>query len=335
MEKDAKFYDVKNIANKNALFNFLHGARGIGKSFSIKKFFVEKFLENGEQFYYLRRYKEDLPKSTKNFFQSLQVNGYFAEHKFTQDGGKNGGTFYIDGEPIGYYGALTKGKGVELPLVSYINYDEYLKDKGDQYHHYLKNEVESFLEFYESVARMRDVTVFFTSNNTDTYSPYFQYFQLKKPYGKKDFWTDGNVLLQEIKTNPLYIEEKYSTRFGKIIQNTKYGNYAVENKSLYDTSDFLKKKTPTAKLRFNVRIGKDVCGVYFDLLNGDVFFSCNHDKNVITYTLIKEHHKPNDLLVKASKSYDIMQLKKAYEYSQLFFDSPKSKNLFEKIQYIL
>lgn len=329
------FYDVKTVNQYNCLFNFLHGARGIGKSFSLKKLFVESFLEDGSQFYYLRRYREDLAKSSKGFFDSLQEQGLFEDFVFTKDGGKNGGTFYINKEPIGYYGALTKGKGVELPKVKYINYDEYLIDKSDQYHGYLRDEVTQFLEFYESIARMRNVMVYFTSNNTDGYSPYFDYFKLKKPVKKNGIWCQNDLLYQEIKTSAEYIETKYDTRFGKIIKGTRYGKYAVENENLHITDDFLKKKPSTAKCTFNLQIGKNVCGVYFDYCKGEVFFSCNGNKNMITYTVVKADHTPNNILVRGGKCYHLAELKKAFAFNQLFFDSPKAKNLFERIEHLL
>ena len=332
---ESMYYDISQVNSYNALFNFLHGARGIGKSFSLKKMFVEQFLTDGSQFYYLRRYREDLTKSSKGFFDSLQEQGLFEDIVFTKDGGKNGGTFYANKEPIGYYGALTKGKGVELPKVKYINYDEYLIDKSDQYHGYLRDEVTQFLEFYESIARMRNVTVYFTSNNTDGYSPYFDYFKLKKPMKKNGIWRQNDLLYQEIKTSVEYIQTKYDTRFGKIIKGTRYGKYAVENENLHITNDFLKKKPATAKCTFNLQIGKNICGVYFDYCKGEVFFSCNGNKNMITYTVVKADHTANNILVRGGKCYHLAELKKAFAFNQLFFDSPKAKNLFERIEHLL
>lgn len=40
---ESMYYDVKTVNQYNCLFNFLHGARGIGKSFSLKKTVCRKF----------------------------------------------------------------------------------------------------------------------------------------------------------------------------------------------------------------------------------------------------------------------------------------------------
>lgn len=101
---ESMFYDVKTVNQYDCLFNFLHGARGIGKSFSLKKLFVESFLADGSQFYYLRRYREDLAKSSKGFFDSLQEQGLFADISFSKDGGKMAVLFTQIKNRLGFMG---------------------------------------------------------------------------------------------------------------------------------------------------------------------------------------------------------------------------------------
>ena len=97
----------------------------------------------------------------------------------------------------------------------------------------------------------------------------------------------------------------------------------------------MKKKPSTAKCTFNLQIGKNICGVYFDYCKGEVYFSCSGNKNMITYTVVKADHTPNNILVRGGKCYHLAELKKAFSYNQLFFDSPKAKNLFERIEHLL
>lgn len=329
------FYDVRNTLKHDSLFYFLHGARGIGKTFSIKDFFTENFLEKGEEFFYLRRYGGvTLDNATKNFFTTLQKEGHYRDYQFKKKGNNKSGDFLVGDKVIGHYSSLTSFKGSEYPNVTYINFDEYLTDENDIYHPYLKGEVTHFLEFYESISRMRDVKVLFTSNRTDSYSPYWNYFGLKKPYGKKTYWKGKNVFYEEIKTDNEFITKKYNTRFGEIIKGTAYGNYNVENGQLYSMTNFMKRKTPTAKNIYNVRISEKLYGVYDDIKNGEVFFSCDYNSNLPTYTLIKKDRRPNEILLRG-KSYHLNILRKAYQYSQLYFDSEKSAKGFSKIENIL
>lgn len=329
------FYDVRKALKHDSLFYFLHGARGIGKTFSIKSFFTENFLEKGEEFFYLRRYGGvTMANATQNFFASLQKEGYYTDYKFSQKGNNRCGHFYLNDSVIGHYSSLTSFKGSEFPNVTYINFDEYLADENDIYHSYLTGEVTHFLEFYESIARMRDVKVLFTSNRTDSYSPYWNYFNLKKPYGKKTYWKGKNVYYEEIKSDDDFIAKKYGTRFGEIIKGTAYGDYNVENGELYNLTNFVKKKTPTAKNIYNVRIGEKLYGLYDDIANGEVFFSCDYNSNLPTYTLIKKDRRPNEILLKG-KSFHLNILRKSYQFSQLYFDSEKSAKAFSKIEKLL
>ena len=50
---------------------------------------------------------------------------------------------------------------------------------------------------------------------------------------------DGLICL-ELFTSNVFIEKKKETRFGKLVTGTRYGNYAIENETLEDTSDFIK-----------------------------------------------------------------------------------------------
>lgn len=56
------YWDINKSLSYNALFNFIIGARGVGKSYGAKKLAIQNFLKKGKQFVYVRRYKEELKK---------------------------------------------------------------------------------------------------------------------------------------------------------------------------------------------------------------------------------------------------------------------------------
>ena len=60
------YYDISDTLTHNALYNFIIGERGCGKTYSSKKFAIRRFLKTGEQFIYLRRYKSELSESVGN-----------------------------------------------------------------------------------------------------------------------------------------------------------------------------------------------------------------------------------------------------------------------------
>ena len=141
MEKNI-YYNYNRIISYNALLNILIGSRGVGKTYGASKLVVKDFIKRKRQFVYLRRYKTELAKASKKFFQALIKNNEFPEHKFEV----RGNTFYIDDELAGYSVTLSTAqqlKGTNFGNVYYIIFDEFLIEEGQG--HYLKNEVLSFL----------------------------------------------------------------------------------------------------------------------------------------------------------------------------------------------
>ena len=105
---------------------------------------------------------------------------------------------------------------MSYPDVTMIIFDEFIIDKGT--YKYLSDEVTCFLEFYETVARIRDVQVFFLSNAITITNPYFLYWNLKMPYNS-DITCKNDMLIQLV-ANPFFIDMKKNTRFGRLISGT-------------------------------------------------------------------------------------------------------------------
>ena len=173
------YWDINKSLSYNALFNFIVGNRGAGKTYGSKKYVINRFLKYGEQFVYIRRFKDEL-KKIKKFFDDIKPE--FPDIDFKV----KGKTFLINGKECGTAMPLSTAKiekSTAFPLVTTIIFDEFILDKGT--HHYLPDEVTNFLECYETIARTRDnCKVFFLSNAITITNPYFLYFNIKLPYGK-------------------------------------------------------------------------------------------------------------------------------------------------------
>ena len=83
------FWNLRRTLTHNALFYIILGNRGGGKSFGAKWYAIDRFIKNGEQFGYIRRYKEDLTNSMKQFFKDIEYK--YPDYEFKVD--KN--NFYI------------------------------------------------------------------------------------------------------------------------------------------------------------------------------------------------------------------------------------------------
>jgi len=285
------WYDIRKTLSYNKLYNFIVGNRGGGKTFGFKKWAIEDYKKNGNQFVYLRRYKQEL-KTISKFFDDIIE--FFPEDKFEVDGM----LLKVNDQVAGTAMCLSTAKiqkSTPFPFVDKLLFDEFIIEKG--VYHYLPDEVVSFLELYETVSRLRDVKAFFMSNALTVTNPYFIYFSLNLPYGTL-ISTKGDLLLQLVQ-DAEFIKAKKATRFGKIIDGTPYGKYAIDNEFLLDNRCFVAKKTPNARYVFTFMYKDVKYGVYIDATVGLMFVSKDVDPSCRTiYSLTLADHSPNTMLLK-------------------------------------
>lgn len=225
---------------------------------------VRKTIESGFvwKFGYIRRRATELEKSAPKFFDDIKYQ--FPDHEFTVATGKQGTFFYIDGNVCGYGFAVSTAKNdksISYPEVEFLMFDEFLVDE-DQDQRYLKGEVLMFLDLYNTVVRMRDKPCFFIGNRISDVNPYFSFWGLQTPINKKRIICKNDILVQLVESEA-YIQAFYETRFGRLIKGTEYGEYAVMNKPLRDTDDFVCKTPVDAVYNFTLRLNERDVGVYY------------------------------------------------------------------------
>ena len=319
------WYDIRKTLSYNCLFNFIIGNRGGGKTYGFKHYAIRDFLRSGNEFVYVRRYKEEL-KDIKNFFDD--VSKEFPNHTFAV----KGSNFFIDDKKAGYAIVLSTAKikkSVSYPNVNKICFDEFILDKG--VYHYLPDEVVNFLELYETIARMRDVRVFFLSNALTQTNPYFLYFDISLPY-QSTIKRDGEILIQLVEDAD-YIEAKSNTRFGKMIKGTSYGNYAIENSFLRDTPVFIEKRSQKSNYFFTFVYAAAEIGVWIDYNEGLIYVSNVVDKMCKAVYVVKtEDHRPNTLLLKSkNQSQLIKTFVENYKMGNVRYEDINLKNITTQI----
>lgn len=318
------YWDISRCLSYNCLFNFIVGARGVGKTYGSKKFVIKDFLRNGNQFVYVRRYKEEL-KKMKRFFDDIQDEFPDTEFKVSPP------NFIINDKVAGTYMPLSTAKiekSTPFPKVRTIIFDEFILDKGT--HHYLPDEVTNFLELYSTVARDRDVRVLFLSNALTVTNPYFMYFDIHLPYGK-DITSKNDILIEMVRDEE-YKTHIESTRFGKLIKNTQYGDYAISNEFLRDDSTFIEKKPDTCSYSFTMRYKDAYYGVWTDRMTGFLFVSTDVDKNCkFCYAITQADHAPNMVLLKGHVSPLIDRFLSWYKKGYVRFENMNIKNMCQEI----
>lgn len=331
MDNTNIWYDYAPVLSYGkAMFIFIIGERGVGKTYGAKKWCINKFIKKNEQFIYLRRYKTELKESagtTDKFFKAIYPE--FPGHKF-QISGSN---ILCDGKTMGYTIALSTAnilKSTSFDGVTTIIFDEFIIDKGC--YHYLQNEVEQLLELFETIARLRNIRIIFLGNAVSITNPYFIYFNLTLPYGKdiKTF-KDGLIVVNYIK-NEKYRKVKHESNFGKLIAGTNYSKYAIDNEFLRDSKAFIGKKTASSTPFFTLVYKNHTFGFWIDNKTSHIYVSKDYDPtNPTKFTVNTDDHSEQTLLLSLRSSFYFKAVISHFRMGILFFENQQIKGLVMQI----
>ena len=233
------WYDKQQLLSHNKIMNMVLSNRGGGKTFHFTRWGIDDWKKNRKQCVWVRRYQTEIDEMLLNgkFFDA--VRPFYPDDELTIEGNLG----YVNGEVAFYFIALSTSRQLKsnnYPDVNKIVFDEFIIDKGRIT--YLKAEVEVFLDLYETVARTRDnVRAVLLANSITVVNPYFLFWNIK-PDTTKRFTVHGQVCV-ELFTDADFIAMKKRSRFGQLVDGTRYGDYAIDNKWLLDSETFIEEKS--------------------------------------------------------------------------------------------
>lgn len=339
------FWDIKRTLTHNSLINVILGNRGGGKTFGAKMLCIDNFIKKGEQFGYIRRYKDDLKEPMQEFFKDIEYK--YPDYEFKTDNKylyirlktENDNEKWTDRDIAGYGFILSTAnnkKSISYPRITTLVYDEFLLDKGNQ--RFLPNEPVALLNLYETIARPGTghprVVLFMLANALTITNPYFLYWDLKMPTKKdknnKWIWKHPTrpILVEDVK-NDKFIDTKKNTEFGKLIEGTTYSGYSIDNKFLLDNDTFVEKRTPKAKFYFTFIYLEHTLGVWIDRDEGKMYVSKDIDPSYpLVYSITLKDHKPNTMLIKnKSRNGHFKIFLENYQLGNVYFESINIKNI--------
>ena len=332
------WYDKSQLLSHNKIMNMVLSNRGGGKTFHFTRWAIDDFKKTKKQTVWVRRYGTELTDAEKGilvknrFFDA--VKEFYPDDELTIDGSCG----LVNGEVAIFFVALSTSrqmKSVNFPDVNKIIYDEFLITDGRN--GYLKAEVEIFLDLYETVARLRDdVRAILLANNISVVNPYFLFWNIKPKINKR-FTVQGQVCV-EFFLDSDFVNAKKQTRFGQLVQGTRYGDYAIENKSLLDTDTFIEDKTPKSEFILGMKYDGIVYGFWVDYQVGLIFVNKQYDPSSYSlYCINKDDHEPNLLLIKSlSDSKRVQRIVFAFRNGLLrFSDMQVKKQFYEFIGYFV
>ena len=339
------FWNIKRTLTHNSLINVILGNRGGGKTFGAKMLCIDNFIKKGEQFGYIRRYKDDLKEPMQQFFKDIEYK--YPDYEFKTDNKylyirlktENDNEKWTDKDIAGYGFILSTAnnkKSISYPRITTLVYDEFLLDKGNQ--RFLPNEPVALLNLYETIARPGTghprVVLFMLANALTITNPYFLYWDLKMPTKKdknnKWIWKHPTrpILVEDVK-NDKFIDTKKNTEFGKLIEGTTYSGYSIDNKFLLDNDTFVEKRSPKAKFYFTFIYLEHTLGVWIDRDEGKMYVSKDIDPSYpLVYSITLKDHKPNTMLIKnKSRNGHFKIFLENYQLGNVYFESINIKNI--------
>lgn len=330
------YFNINEILSYNRMLNMIVGGTGIGKTYGVKKYCMQHFLETDgeEQFMFWRRHDTNFADIV-NFFEPYKVvedEDEVFKNDWVVD--RKNRCFKYKGKICGYYRSLEQiqKKGSEFPFVSHIIFDEFIVHAG--FERYLPKEINCFFGGIDAVCRYtRDVTVFCLANAVSMYNPYF--LELGYIYDGNEFWApkskDGTGLANDTCVQfceSAITQELEKTRFGKLISGTSYGKYALHNESLFETKDFIKKKTKNCYIVLIFKIDNIDYGVWEDRATGEVFISRSvGNKNCIKFSAGGNERAEGYATIRALKGLPVWAfLTRQYDYGQIYYEDSQCKN---------
>lgn len=344
-EQTLAYYSYSKMMSFNAYYNIIIGARGLGKTFGAKKLIISRAIKTGEQFVYLRRYKDELKVSKDAFFSDIaeefpdwdfRINGYTAEMAPADSRETKGREWQI----IGHFVALSTAqsrKGVSYHAVKWILFDEFIIEKGAT--HYLPREDVAFMNFYSTVDRWKDKTrVFFLANSVSVMNPYFLEWDIK-PDQEGEFVKRRKVevrgqtvdyIVCHFADSAEFSSGVYKTAFGQFIAGSEYADYAVGSKFEDNHDHLLQLKTASAKYMFTVETKHGKFSVWIDVINGNYYIQERRPKQEKTLTLLPDKMAEGKTLIQYNDRM-LQTIRTSFRKGHALFDNAKTRNAFAEI----
>lgn len=275
-----KYYSLKQIEKKNATYNVIFGERSNGKTYALLEKGIKDYFENGSQFAYVRRWKEDVTGRrasrlfggiNENQIVSKYSNGeytgvvYWAGKFYLCNYDESGKAIYGDGDIVGFTFALSDSehdKSTSFPKIKTIIFDEFLTNKL-----YLNDEFVLFMNTVSTIVRRRtDVKIFMLGNTVNKFCPYFNEMGLTNVQTMKQ----GTIDVYQYGESALTVAVEYckSNAHTKTKEQNKYFAFNNPKLQMITGGSWELSIYPHLPMKYKP---KDILLVYFIEFDGNLF----------------------------------------------------------------
>lgn len=338
----SKYWDIHKILPYNRCFNFINAERSVGKTYTAQKFILGRWFKRGDEFIYIVRTQDEKKKGILgSAFEKVLANE-FADKTVECTTEDMFLTFKDDAdntvkEQMGYCIALSEALKIKkrsFPRVKYILFDEYmLEDTQSKSYVNGWNEPDLFLSIYHTVDREQDrVICFFLGNNTSFYNPYHLHDAFRIPNVVKGaIWCSENVLFQWATASEMLKEDKAKSKFLRMIENSKYGQYASKGDYIYDNTEFIGTPDSNALHIFSFIIDGNTYGVWSSKADDFVYITSKYDPSCrVVFVRNLADHNDKTTLTKDKKNPMLVWLGRNFKTGNLRFENMEVKKRSEE-----
>jgi hypothetical protein len=329
-------------------FCIVVGAKGIGKTFGLRKQCVSDYIRHGWHFCEVCRTKDEMKVVRQGYFDKLQNAGLFPGYLFRV----TGQTGYIAKEPekdpetgeyaekpqwdvLCYFVALTAFQAEKKRTYTDVRrfiFDEAIIDRKDRYHRYLPNEFLIFANLLDSISRQQpggdQYRVYVLGNACDLTCPYMRYLGIDRiPEFGYSFWHDKSVLLHYVE--PWDKEDRETqTLVGRMLSGTEESEMVFGNVfSVPDTGD-VQPKTKNAKYAYAIRYGDHIYAVWIDYGKALCFITSRLPKDAGNVFAITKADASLDYQAIERTSPYLQMLNRFFYMGTLRYESPAVREMF-------
>lgn len=258
----SKLLSLKDLNNNTPEIFICTSNRSAGKSTFFNRYVLRRFINYGEKFMLLYRFKHEITDVSDQFFKD--IGSLFFPHSAMTHKLKNNGLYaelYFDNQPCGYAVTINNADFIKKKSHLFSDTARMLFDEfQSETNHYCTNEISKFLSIHTSVARgqnkqVRYVPVIMCSNTVSMLNPYYTALDISARL-KKDtkFLRGDGYVLEQGYNDSAAMAQKEST-FNKAFGDNRYLEYATQNIYLNDNDTFIgginDKTTYIASVRYD------------------------------------------------------------------------------------
>lgn len=312
-----QFFNWGPVLSRQAPITMVVGARGLGKTYGLRKECISEFLRKGLRFVEVSRFKSEQKAVSKGYFDRVSSEfpgcefevrgseGFVWQGKTTEKGKKIW-------EKICFFVSLTElqtAKKRTFDQVHRIIFDEAVIDKTDRFHHYLSSEWELLAGLVDSVSRERAESevhpqLFLLGNAVDLSNPFFQRIGLMEEPKVGFHWFLKKLFLLVVPEAKEYSQQKESqTLAGRMLAGTAAGEAANWNKFSSEFAGVIAKKPASARFEVGLRWKDENFGLWFDDREGRYYINGSIPKGGKTLALSIGNVAVNTPLVQKNASF--------------------------------